>query len=471
MRQPLLISGEEITPLSHKINAVTLEQLNNTDLSAVSFFIVPLSSDWNTGYEKLQHIRQHTDLHIYLKPVLFLVTGDTIPQDILQTADNIIKDTEETVEKQLNSWVAKLESINTRIEQLKYLTEAGDSNLVFKVLRFIETRNREFKPKPSPRQQSGFVYPTLLPFFLKDDIGAFEILDFLESQQLVTGTLVCKSYACTHCNCAFLNFFETCTDCHSSNLRSEELIHHFKCAYVGEFSDFDRGNALVCPKCNEQLRQLGVDHDKASVVFHCNSCSHIFQEPRVMTSCYNCGRETEPENQVSRDIRSYSITSIGLNAARYGMDSLLQSILESRLEGIAYDVFEKYLKLEIERIERYKISESSLVLMRIDGIDRIYEKLGRRSTEVFNEMSEALREQLRNSDVFSVRDENVFLILLTETSTQNAKVAITRLEERIVVLLDTNLNMHCTVDKRIQKVEAGIDLNQSIEDLLKAHAG
>lgn len=470
MREPLLISTSGVAAFPQEIPHCSPDDLISYELSKVSFLIVPISEPYQDGYALLQRIRQHLDPTIYLKPTVFYQLTDNLPREIMQAGDGLIPATGNIIKEDLDGWSAKFEPVNERIEGLKLLSDSGDSDLAFRVLRFIETRNSEIKPIPSANRKSGYVYPTLAPLFPREDLSSFEILDFLESQRLVASSFLGRSHSCTHCDCAFLNFFETCPDCGSNDLRSDELIHHFKCAYVGEQSDFDHGDGkLVCPKCDANLKQLGVDHDKASVVFHCNSCSHVFQDPKVMTACYNCCRETEPENQAVRDIRTYTITAIGQNGARYGMDSLLQSILESNLDTIAHDVFQKYLNLEAERITRYKISESSLVIMQLDGIEKIYEKLGRRSTEVFNEIGVALRDQLRSSDVFSVRDENIFLVLMTETATENADVAISRLDERIIELLNTNLNMKCTINKTIQPVTKEVNLDQSIENLLQDH--
>ncbi len=468
MREPLLISTKDVPPLALDIPISSIEALDSVDLTKVAFLVLDLS-DWQFGYQQLLQIRSHVNPKLYLKPLLFSTTSDDVPREVMQAADGVLNPEEGSSKNAIISWSSKLEGINARIDELKEITSAGDSNIAFKVLRFIETRNLAFTPIPSANKTTGYIYPALQPLFPKEDIGVLETLEYLEGQRLLTGEFVSRSYGCTHCGCAFLNFVETCTDCGSGDLRTEELIHHFKCAYVGEMSDFKQGQNFVCPKCDRTLKHIGVDYDKASVVYHCKACSNVFQEPQIMTSCYNCWRETEPENQIIRDIQSYSITSIGENAARYGMDSLLQTILESRMDTIPFDVFKEFFRLEIARIERYKVSTSCLVLMRLGGIEEIYGRLGKRATEVFNELSEALKAQLRNSDIFSVRDENIFLIILTETPKENAELAISRLEERIISLLSSNLKMEFKVDKTIHPITAQIDLEVSIEQLLQAH--
>ncbi|MCP3942519.1 MAG: hypothetical protein GY710_13675 [Desulfobacteraceae bacterium] len=469
MREPLCISSKRMLTCPPEMSVSTIQDLNLVDLEAVSFLILDLS-DWQVGYQQLRRVRSHVNPDIYLKPVLFRGSSEAVPREVLQASDGIIRPDETEVEIEFSSWSARLEAINVRIDGLKKISKDGDSNIAFKVLRLIETRNKEFKPIPSARKLSGHIYPSLQPLFPKQDIGVLETLEFLENQKLITGQFVSRAYGCTHCGCAFLNFFEICPDCNSSDLYTEELIHHFRCAYVGGKSDYKQGQELICPKCDRALKHIGVDYDKASVVHHCNNCSNVFQESGVMTSCYDCWRETKPENQLIRDIQTYNITALGQNAARHGMDSLLQTILETKVYAISFDAFKNFFRLEIARIERYKVSISHLVILRLDAIDQIYSTLGKRSRQVFDELSEAFKAALRTSDLFSVRDETIFLVILTETPLDKAELAMKRLEERIIALLTANLKMECRVEREIYPIEAGIDLENKIELFLQTHA-
>ncbi|WP_462267994.1 TackOD1 domain-containing metal-binding protein [Desulfobacter sp.] len=466
MREPLCIASKNAYfPTS--VPVVQPEDIENYGLQHVSFILVDLT-EWRAGYRQLVDIRTNPLPHIYLKPVVFVGGSTHIPKEILGAADGMISHEDDDAE--LRAWTSRLEPINQRIDSIKQISEIGDSNTAFKVLRFIDSRDEEFTPVNSPNDTTGYVYPMLKPFFPKQDFGLIETLDYLHSQHLLSGRFIKKAYACTHCGCAFLNFYETCPDCSSGDLRIEELIHHFRCAYVGEKSDFKSEDGMICPKCDRALKHIGVDYDKASVMYHCNNCRNVFQEPQVMTACYNCSRETDPEYQVIRDIRAYTVTALGKNAALYGMDSLLQNILEKKITTIPFEVFKLFFKVEIARIERYKQSQSCLCMLRLDAINRIYEKIGKRSTEIFDELSDAFKASLRASDLFSVKDETIFLIILTETSHENAQTVIGRLKDRVQSLMHANLNLDCRVASEIQAIVKGVDIEKTIEKFLKTHA-
>lgn len=467
MKEPLLLY-QIILLSSVGLSVVHVNALETLDASQVSYFIVEASRP-HEAYDTLRFIRGQISQDIYLKPVVFSVGKTELPREVALAADGFLYDVELEDRNKLNSWSAKLEFINVNIERLRDISVMSEANIAFKALRFIYTRDQQVIPTLSADNRVGYIYPQLAPLFPEKDTGQFEILGYLEDQRFLDSEFVNRSYSCTHCGCAFLNFYQVCSECGSSDLATEELIHHFKCAYVGELSDYVQGDKLVCPKCNSELKHLGADYDKASVVYRCNVCRSVSQDPDVMTVCYNCQRQTEPENQVVREIKSYTITSVGSNAALYGMDSLLQSILESSLEAVPYKIFKKCIAVEVERIERYKVSVSSMVLMRLDGVAEIYERMGARSSDIFNEVSTALHDQLRDSDLFCVKDENIFLILFTETSVQNAEIAVSRIQKRIADLLRTNLGVESRVNSNIEPIQAGLDVNVSVEKMLQQH--
>jgi len=468
LKEPLVIKSVKPLSFSSTLRTVAVDQLDTLDLGGVSYFIVD-GGHPQDALELLAFIRSQISQDVYLKPVVLVRGTLELPRLLEQATDGVLLESELQDSRRVNNWAAKLESVNAKIERLRAIT-TGQANLAFRILRFVFTRGEKLTPVLSAENRVGYIYPKLAPFFSTEDTGQFEILEYLESQRLLNGEFLNKSYNCTHCGCAFLNFYQVCPECGSSDLAEEELIHHFKCAYVGELSDFVQGEKLVCPKCNSTLKHVGADYDKASAVYRCNVCRAVSQEPDVMTVCYNCQRETEPENQVVREVKSYTITSVGTNAALYGVDSLLQNILKSSLDAVSYEVFKRYVSIEKKRIERYKLSSSSLALLQFNGIDEIYKKMGARAAEIFKEVRTAFQEQFRDSDLFCVKDENIFLILFTETTTENAEIAVNRVENRIAELLHTNLEIESKLTANTESVHAEIDVDVSVERLLQRNA-
>ena len=90
-----------------------------------------------------------------------------------------------------------------------------------------------------------------------------------------------KVHRCPNCAWHTLNFVEVCPRCRGIDIEIENVIHHFACAYVGAWSEFRHGVDLVCPKCDEKLRHMGMDYEKPSDTYRCHACGYVFTESRV----------------------------------------------------------------------------------------------------------------------------------------------------------------------------------------------
>lgn len=464
MRKPYYIqtAGSKIT--CGGIQTVSQEQITTIDSQDVAYWLIDMRI-WKEGWEILCYIRRHLSPTVYLKPVLFLIDSDTIPQDIVTASDGNIHRSS-CDERLLEEWVSRVEQINQWISHLPNAHTNTDTNIAFKVLRLITSRNIELEPITTIRRHSGYVYPLLEPLFAKRDTGVLETLAFLESQHLLNGRFISRAHFCGHCSSAFLNFKETCPQCTSDDIRSAELIHHFKCAYTAEISNFRKGDLLSCPKCERDLKHIGVDYDKPSIIHNCNQCSHTFQDPKIMTTCYNCGREAEPEHQQTRTIYAYSASAIGLNAADYGLDTLFTNILDSELNLFSETAFNDFFRIEKSRIQRYKKSNSSLAIIRFSDLDKLYIKLGSRAREVFFELSIIFKSVLRTSDVISAKNETIFFVLMTETATEHAQRAADRLQEGVTNLFKNNLDFSPEMSTKIYSVNSDLEIDSALEGFL-----
>lgn len=465
MRKPCLIT-RDVHAAAQNILSVDPAMVDEPDSQDIAYWIVDMH-DWRAGWQLVAALREHLSPKVYLRPLVYLNADNSMPEEISKAADGHLPGGLED-NKGLEELASRFEVTNQWIDHLPDAHSAVDTNIAFKVLRLIASRNSEQEPVTTVRRISGYVYPLLEPLFSKRDEGVLEILEFLETQKLITGRFVSKAHFCSSCNSAFINFKEACPQCGADDLSVDELVHHFRCAYMGAMSDFQRGSSMVCPKCDRELHHIGVDYDKPSIMYKCNQCSHGFQDPSIMTTCYNCGRSTEPENQNSRVISAYSISAIGQNAASYGMEALFTKILDSELQLHSFDAFKDFYHIEAARIRRYKKSDSSLVMIALRDIDKLYVRLGGRATEVFGELSTVFRTVLRQSDVITARNESIFFVIMTETSATHAERAVERLREGITGLLANNLDFAPEMSSLIKTVSTDMDLDQTLEAFLKA---
>lgn len=470
MSHPAFISEHRTAPPQADIDAPAFvrEQLGDIDVTEVSYWLVD-ARDWAAGQRALASIRQNPCPHVYLKPVVLITAHDTLPAKARDTADLHVH-IDGFRGKLPDAAEERFQTIRDYIDGLPDATESSDKTLSFRVLRFLASRDNALQAHMTTEHRSGFIYPALLPFFAEQDNSHLQVLEFLESQRLIRGEFQARAHLCRQCGCAFLNFTEACPDCASPNLRVDELVHHFRCAHTAPMDEFRQQGELVCPKCDHHLKHIGVDYDKPSMTYQCNSCNSRFQDPAIISTCFNCGHSADPEQQTHCEVKRYSVTSIGQNAAVYGLDNLFTQLLENEITLQPFPVFRQFLQVEIARIKRYALSASSLLFIDLVELDKLYLSVGRRAGEVFGEMGALFRAVLRDSDVISSRSESVFVILLTETSGSAANVALQRLTQGIHDLLTANLGYEPIIRHRIVSVDALLDLDTVTESFLKDHA-
>jgi len=468
MRKPYYIKTNDDQVAPANVESIALDRVGSLAIEDVSYWLVDMRI-WQEGWQTVCELRRNLSPKVYLRPIIYLMESMDMPTEIHKAADGHVN-TMSVDSAIIEDWVSRVEHINHWINHLSKVDSAQDSNIAFKVLRIITSRNIELKPITTIRRSSGYVYPVLEPLFAKRDTGVMETLSFLESQHLLTPAFVSKAHYCSHCGSAFLNFKESCTHCSSDDLTLDELVHHFKCAYTAEMSEFKQGDQLQCPKCERQLRHIGVDYDKPSMVYHCNQCSHTFQDPKIVTECYNCGRSVEPENQEVRVIQSYTVSAIGLNAAEYGLEALFTNLLDAELHLYSSNAFRDFFNVEAARINRYKVTSSSLAMIQFRDLDQLYIKLGSRAQEVFAELSTIFKTVLRQSDVITARNESIFFVIMTETKKEHAYRAVERLREGVTALFKNNLDFTPELVVGVEEINEQLDLEKTLEAFLENNA-
>lgn len=464
---PIIVNPDQHCPeLNGNPPCIRSDQLQTVDAASVEYWILD-GRDWQAMLPALQAIRQNPSPTVYLKPVLCLTGDQPAPAEILRSVDQTMPfaNFQGTMTAEM---ATPFRSIDSFIQRLPDALQNHDMNVAYKMLRFMASRGKPLEAVTTIRHPSGFVYPSLLPFYSGDDDSVLSALEFLESQQLIKGAFQSKAYFCHLCGSAFLNFLETCPDCGSADLEADDLLHHFKCAHTAPTSQFRHDDRLTCPKCERELHHIGVDYDKPSMIFRCNHCSSTFQDPAITTTCFQCGHTASPEHQVHRTIRRYSVTAIGANTAIYGLDQLFTRLLGSQMRLFSATEFKNFLAIEAARIRRYQRNASSLMLLDMQDLGDLYLKLGSRAKEFFEEMVQIFKAVLRESDVISSRSETVFMVLLTETPHAQAEIAVQRLTTDIGKLFESQLHRPPTILSQIIDIQGNLNLNTELEQFLNA---
>ncbi|WP_170936975.1 MULTISPECIES: response regulator [Rhodomicrobium] len=127
-----------------------------------------------------------------------------------------------------------------------------------------------------------------------------------------------RFHNCYRCGSSRLHIREECPQCRSSDLREEQYLHHFRCAYQGVESDFKRGDKLICPKCRQELTHFSVDYDKPGSAIICGNCNHSSSEPSIGFVCLDCHVHVDGEAAQTRDVYSYALTDEGIAFLKMG---------------------------------------------------------------------------------------------------------------------------------------------------------
>ncbi len=360
----------------------------------------------------------------------------------------------------------------------RYIRDVGRSQksasfvdrMIEKSLEYIYTRQiRDFKPLSFRNAKLGYIYPMLTANFdFEREDQATKILDIAVEEGFLTSEYYDSFYTCNHCSNSYLHFRESCPNCHSTNIESEEQIHHFSCAYMGPRSDFQTSQGsrdLICPKCDKTLTHIGVDYDKPSEIFECNQCNEMFQDPLVKAKCRSCNSDIRVENLVKRRLMSYQLTSLGEDAAK-GKIAVDVGELDNMLDVIDKPYFKRTLSKEIERKKDANF-ESTIASIYLENMSELYDQLGdQRSKNLVRELYEVALNEVSRSDEVIFKNMITLWLLITESDLQEADAMTDKVMKRIKELVDdNNPNFTLKISKKLQLVEADKVADEQLRQL------
>ncbi len=244
--------------------------------------------------------------------------------------------------------ISKVKAINKSCEPFltASLPDQEEERNLIKLLRFLITRSKKLKPILTRTSSIGYNFKELEMIMGCDPMqGHRKLKEYAESGHL-SASLIDKANLCYECESSYVHFSECCTQCNSIDLKNEELIHHFRCAYIGPESDFKKGDYMTCPKCDHTLKHIGIDYDKPSEIHTCKSCSHASQETKMKATCIDCGKENELSQLTTIPIYEYTVTQSGHSYAEEPFQRTpVESVRKDQFDSVAMDyALYKFLK-------------------------------------------------------------------------------------------------------------------------------
>jgi transcription elongation factor Elf1 len=172
------------------------------------------------------------------------------------------------------------------------------------VSNFLSGKVTELKPVYDP--ELGYRYP-LVEVIVGDTSGVDSFLKRLWKAGVLERKLYDKVIYCPRCGSANVSVHHCCPYCNSFNIEKSALIEHIKCGYMDVEENFHKGDNLVCPKCNEDLKEPDVDYRKAGVWCGCKNCGKSFDIPITSHFCRDCQANFTFGGAVIRDFYTYSL--------------------------------------------------------------------------------------------------------------------------------------------------------------------
>jgi len=396
------------------------------------------------GYEVAERLRK--DRKASLIPIIMLTakasTDDKIKALKMGIEDYVTKPYD------ANELIARVEAVLRRAKKgpiRSAVPLSADEQKRIKLLeKMIDEKITKLVPEYNMISFNGCGWTYAAQFFAIKDGSEINHITFIAEKGCFDREFFDKVLLCPHCGHHDINIRETCPSNHSANISVAEMIHHFRCGYVGTVTEFQQGIRYVCPKCGAELRQVGIDYDKPGQSYICRDTKEKFTEPDVWCQCRNCSKQFEIDDAVREDIFTYVLNERGKQTAESGRFSevnLETAIIDEDVDLYNLRYFKKQFSDEMERAKKFKRA-FSLIAVNIPNFDSLVGEIGvTRLRSVLKNIASILKENIWEVDTPARYDKNAFITLLPEADKKKAKALADRLGKKIADLTKENLRI------------------------------
>lgn len=329
---------------------------------------------------------------------------------------------------ELHYWIGRaLASDRWRFER-----DTTEKNTLEFLQGLLKRSVRQIQPAADPSMPTGYFYPEVARIFGRNPHD-LSFLTRLANEGALSETLVDRVRLCPQCSHSTLNFREICPHCDSIDIFETEAVHHFSCGHVAAIESFRKGPDLVCPKCQETLRHIGLDYEKPSQHFTCGECEFIFSDPKVEAECLRCGSVNDPAQTLARNIPEFEVTPLARQAVEEqqlsGMN--LSKLLRNQQTGLYTRQFlEVQAEREFKRAKRHG-TPFCVLMVRIKDLETIISEHPEQAMDYVNTIFTELSGNLRALDMTCVWGRDLLAVLLPDTPGEGADAVARRMDEGV----------------------------------------
>lgn len=389
----------------------------------------------------IKKFRSSSNIDFYLKPIFLINNRETKDPYITELTDGIIVSFD-----QIPETINDINQINLKATQLEQSASGSFEVQIFKkVLNYLFTRNiNSFKPFLDSSSSVGYSYPIIsVNFESFEEAKVIELLEWAEKENFIWPDFLDRVYLCSNCKGGHLSYREICPNCDSANMRSEDLVHHFPCGYIGVISDF-RNNVdtvLNCPKCSRNLRHIGVDYDKPSIINHCQNCNEVFQDYSVKAKCIQCATDTDVQFLVSKNINVYKLTKKGRTSALSGIHTSEFALNDEIIGTVNLKTFSIMMHYEQERIKSNLTLNSNVALIYFENIFDLYRSFGKeKEKELLTEFIDIIRSNITPADFICLNNPSLITICMNDVQFEESKLILMKITDNIEELVMNNFD-------------------------------
>lgn len=404
-------------------------ELRNQELEYINAIIID-TEDEQHAKDILYQIIVVEEIKIGFMPIFI--------NNIYALSKNILIHTDGYIDiNMLSSYAQRIRIINKRIDKLNVSSLKSHKELVtYKLLGYCFTRNKTVTPITSRNNLIGYLFPYISLLYKNSEMMVMlKLLDKLVYNKLISFKLHDYIHVCKSCNSNYINFRECCPKCDSIDIEAHDMVHHFVCAHVAPEKDFKTENGLECPKCDKQLRHIGIDYDKPSTIYSCNSCMHEFQNTGMKALCIDCNTEQQLDELIEKRIGNYSLTQKGENhvIGNYKEQDVKKSVARG---SMSFPLYKILLRQEIQRV---KVTNCNSFFVKVSFNNPQLEILNTDvKKELMHEIGGIIKSYLMEADILCAKKFNCYYLLLPETKEDQLE-RLENIQYNLAKLISDNL--------------------------------